>query len=417
MPLLPRPYPDEVIGSVIARACFHAGVPLKRLISGMHGAQRSTMSFLMSSDVQTMGVLSGIDAEELLLNHTVFPYTVAFMPEATRAALRCKALAPASGEDCLSSITKNVSHGAPFRRVCPACISQDMARYGESYWRRSHLLPGVLTCAAHGIALQNTAVRLRGATQTTNINLPHELEARTHQMPGSMRPVGVYLAVTRASVALLEGEGLINGSAYAYRQQALELGYRLPSGDVAGARMSSGVLEHYGAAFLTDAGCAVETIQRNPWPSLMVREGTQVPFTTAKHVLLRSFLGAPSVASDQVRMQYRQPGKRTRDYGRMDARAEAKARTALRRAQVRNERVTVKALLCDAGVWAPFRHQRERFPKLSALLQEFRFSNQAERQTGGRPCWRERQPQRFGQAAPTAMVQDTESCASSDHLP
>ena len=99
MPWLPKPYPDEVIGSVVARGCIQTGLSLKRLLSDIAGSNRSYASFLMSSNVVAMEAWCGIDPEELLQEHTMFPYAVGFMPKATRAALESKALRPVQGEE------------------------------------------------------------------------------------------------------------------------------------------------------------------------------------------------------------------------------------------------------------------------------------------------------------------------------
>src|SRR4030042_7010586 len=48
-----------------------------------------------------------------------------------------------------------------FLRYCPECVSEDFERWGETYWRRTHQLPGVLVCTDHKGGLANSVVPYR----------------------------------------------------------------------------------------------------------------------------------------------------------------------------------------------------------------------------------------------------------------
>lgn len=390
MPWLPKPYPDEVIGSVVARGCIQTGLSLKRLLSDIAGSNRSYASFLMSSNVVAMGAWCGIDPEELLQEHTMFPYAVGFMPKATRAALESKALRPVQGEDCLSSLTKNVSHGLPYRRLCRICIDEDMAKFGETYWRRSHLLPGALLCLRHRVPLLVSDVPVRGQTQTRNTLLPNEVNARPLAIQGTLT---TWTSLTSLSVKILgtrKSERIDGTPLDSYRSKALELGFVLPSGAVASVPLASNLSKHFGTALLADAGCEVNPASSNPWPALMVRTGMAIPFTTSKHVLMQTFLAEAMPGTAHVTAYYDKPGKKQRDYARLDARAAAKVKTFLARAATQRERHTVESMLKEIGIWQSFRHARARFPQTNALVQEFRSSDQSERQLGKRAYWRKR---------------------------
>ncbi len=390
MPWLPVPYPDEVIGSVIARGCRQTGLSLKRLMSELAGSGRACASFLMSSNIGTMGAWCGVDPEELLLKHTVFPYAVYFMPKTMRAALIFKALRPVPGEDCLSSLTKNVSHGLPYRRLCRACIREDLSRYGETYWHRSHLLPAAFLCLRHGIPLQVSDIPVRGQTQTRTILLPNEVRAR----PLAYRAkLATWASLTSLSVKMLSvpvREHDDDALLAQYRAKALELGFVLPSGDVAGVSLAANLIDHFTRPVLVDAGCEIAPGSHSPWPALMVRLGTGIPFTTVKHVLVQTFLSEATPEAVTVREHYDSPGKKTRDYAHLDVRSAAKVKTFMARAAALRERHTVKDMLTEIGIWPAFRHNRELFPLTNALVQAFRSSDQSERQLGRRQYWRER---------------------------
>lgn len=43
-------------------------------------------------------------------------------------------------------------------RICPACREEDLAQFGETYWHRTHQIPGSLICPAHQAFLLDTNV-------------------------------------------------------------------------------------------------------------------------------------------------------------------------------------------------------------------------------------------------------------------
>ncbi|WP_408611872.1 TniQ family protein [Chitiniphilus purpureus] len=182
MPYLPKPYPDEVIGSVLVRAIRHTGLPSKRLLALVYGSHRDSTSFLMVGAAARVGAFAGMDPEELVQRHTMFPYAVAFMPADVRAALMAKVLGLRADES-LSSLTKSISAGVPFKRVCVACIADDLERWGEPYWRRAHQLPAVLFCAEHGTPLSDTFLPLRGEAYIHMFPMAHRVPLQSHAMP------------------------------------------------------------------------------------------------------------------------------------------------------------------------------------------------------------------------------------------
>jgi len=115
-----------------------------------------------------------------------------------------------------------------------------------------------------------------------------------------------------------------------------------------------------------------------------------IPFTTSKHVLMQTFLAEAMPGTAHVTAHYDKPGKKQRDYARLDARAAAKVKTFLARAATQRERHTVESMLTEIGIWQSFRHARARFPQTNALVQEFRSSDQSERQLGKSAYWRKR---------------------------
>lgn len=381
MPLLPKPYPDEVIGSVIARACLHTGLPLKRLLAQIYGVKRSYTSFLMASSVRRLASLSGTDSEELLQHHTVLPYVTAFIPKAMRRQVWNKALRVRDSGESLGSVTKNASHGVPVRRFCRQCLRQDIQAYGESYWRRSHLLPGVTFCAQHECRLVATNIAVRGRTHTSNVTLPHQAPAGP---AAATAPPHVGLMVANLSCGLLGTDCAFQADLTAYRREAMRIGYQLSTDNLYAAALGGDLRVLFGVRYLADAGCAWRNGQRQPWPELMVREAPGATFATVKHVLLTVFLQVAVPNEFALTAMYRVPGRKPRDYAQLDARTAALFRRVVCATARRNERRTVQSILAEVGTWQAFRHQRALFPQTRELVGDFRRSDCSERQIGGR---------------------------------
>lgn len=382
---LPKPYPDELIGSVIARGRFRSGLPLKAFLRCVFGKGRNSYAFLMAGDAVRLGRLAGLPPEELLARHTVLPYAISFMSRAEKQRHWARALNPAQIEKAVSALTHNVSIGVPFRRICPMCIQDDITQYGEAYWHRAHHLPGLLICLKHGAQLRDSSVPLRGQAHTTDVRLPCD-------GPSSVRDLGIELPVMEivaqlTQAALRDDLGESRNWPAEYRAAAASKGYAITRDALASGRLAVDFQEFFGSRFLVDAGCEVAR-GAQPWPALLLRPGTAHGLPTPKHVLLQTFLKAAPVA--EADFGYREPGRPSPDFSKMDDRAAKALSELLRKEAGSGKRYTVPELLGAVGVWQAFRHNRASFPLTSALVQAFRSSDMAERQAGRRPYWRKR---------------------------
>ncbi len=101
------------------------------------------------SRVELLANVAGVEVGTFLREHTTFPYRCAFITELDQLPcvhgarpkphiLRINALA----------LLRNEAY------LCEACVAADIAKYGVSYWRRAHQLPGVFWCDQHGCALR-----------------------------------------------------------------------------------------------------------------------------------------------------------------------------------------------------------------------------------------------------------------------
>lgn len=378
---LPTPYPGELIVSVLARAVIHNGLAPKRLLAQLVGvAGRSNYPAFLPTDLPSIAKQSRTDAAALLWNHTVFPYVVAFMPSDEATRFKEKVLGGCPPEKgSTASLVKSVTHALPEFRYCEQCALEDVGTRGESYWHRAHCLPGVYVCLIHNVLLRCSVARPSAFAQQLRMPLPQRQEGA-----GSAPtcPTDALVRVAQTTAAVCSDEWKHRGDWQRdYRRRAQELQLTRSNGQVAGARIAFELHELFGTNLLARAGCDF-TGTRNPWPALMMREGTHVPFAPVKHILMDAYLHCTRQPS--FSFSYRRPGKAPSSPPEVDESlaqlVEARAREALRKGEV----LTLRDLFATTGKWEFFRHNRSAMPRTSAQVEVFKSSDAATRKSGGR---------------------------------
>jgi hypothetical protein len=401
--LLPKPYPDELFSSAVARAAHYTGLGTKALLRAIFGSSTKTaIPFLMATEVRRLARLAGIEPEELVLRHTSFPYSVAFMPEQVQQKLLAKVLARSSNKECISTLAKSVSFGVRFRRVCPACIRQDLQRYGETFWRRAHLLPGVLNCWEHGVPLLEAPIPIKRGANTTVLRLPSQVPTRVRQVAVDE---ALEASVRRISLAAIDRQiPALHSWAGFYRQAVIARGFLLACGDVASGAFARHFAQCFGSDYLSDLGYLDSRHDQLKWPALMVRG--EVPHSAStKHVLMLAYIQSATMpAQEAIHDVYSKPGKTPRDLGEVDRTISGRLAEVIKSVKSSGQRVTVTWLLEAVGARAVYKHNSTQLPRTAALLFQFRASDNSARQIGLRPSVRQRSATRAQRASETKAV-------------
>lgn len=151
-PLIPKPFPDELLYSILARTMAHTGYPTYRSFRNevmLYSNEYPAIEFRNNLKPEVQEKL-GLTVEETLQHHTIFPFLIRFMmPEKRNKLWRIS----------LSSETRFLGLYTPERtnesylRYCPLCVREQRQQYGECYWSRLHQIPGVNFCPMHGCRL------------------------------------------------------------------------------------------------------------------------------------------------------------------------------------------------------------------------------------------------------------------------
>lgn len=377
---LPSPYPDELIVSILGRAVIHNGLAPKRLLSRLVGVTgRSNYPVFLPTNLPQIADQTRVDAKTLLWRHTVFPYIVAFMPASEVARYEQKVLWGCPAEKgSTASLVKSVTHGLPEFRFCSHCAEEDLSTHGESYWHRSHCLPGVHICVIHGMPLGGTGERPKTFAQQLQMPLPHR-QANYRKLLTC--PVEILMRTARTAAEICSGSWSHHSEWHSlYRMRATELGLTRADGALAGARIAFELRQEVGADYLQRAGCDYAN-PMNAWPALMVRKQGRVPFSPIKHILMNAFLH-PSTRNKKF--EYRRPGKAPHDAKLIDhllaIQVQERAAAAVRHKEV----ITIRSLFEGSGKWQLFRHNRSSFPLTVEQVKAFKKSEASQRKTGGR---------------------------------
>jgi hypothetical protein len=162
----PIPYPDEVLYSVLAR--YH--------IRSANLSPKATLKDLFSTTnvISTIDFPSHIQSLSDKLSHFKVYTFENLINELTLYRFYSPFLMPGKAEtayNLMRSGTRGIIHTkigimassvkTPiFLRFCPECFKSDYEKYGESYWRRLHQVPGVLVCPNHYCLLSNSSISI-----------------------------------------------------------------------------------------------------------------------------------------------------------------------------------------------------------------------------------------------------------------
>ena len=373
--LLPRPYPDEVIGSIVSRGYHRTGLSWTRYVNLVTGRSVSSMPYLMPFALDRFAEATGCSEERLLERHTLFPYATGFMEPARRGVYKYRALRP-GGISGLDILAHPILRGRAPKRICEECILTDTRRFGETYWHRAHLLPGVYHCAIHGTRLTPTTLPVQGGGTAADSLLPAEctgLAEYPNVDDDLLRSVAYF------SLIALEARAGATNWFSRYLAACAALGYGLRRRAVASKAISSDLCLALGEELLSIVGVDVHLESKSPWPSLMVRPTYVTRVAATKHVLMQTFLYHATPVTDLSRAPYRRPGPQRRDYTVVDNTALARMKRFLMDQRGAGTKVTVRSLLEASGEQACIKRFGYRFPRSRTFIRKFRYSPVAKR--------------------------------------
>ncbi|CAM5791593.1 TnsD family Tn7-like transposition protein [Rhizobacter fulvus] len=321
MRTLPKPLPDELLYSALARATYRYGFwSPKRLLDILYGRRTVVAVPDLPSNLASLARATGsewqLGVEEMAVRHTLFGYYTHFCS----ARQRKQVLAAMASDGGNLQVRLGICAGsarAPKRfHFCPRCHAADVARSGEAYWHRAHHLPGVVVCHLHGDPLVESDVPFRPPGRHAYLAAPVEADlSNLRPLVGAQTQPEVARAVAVRSFELLIGQPCTTAMKPDYRAH---LGHM---GSVRGRsqRLRSAFIDYFGESLLL-ASFGREYGDPLAWLDEVLRAPRR-PLHPFKHVLMGVFINgtrvmaqdsndASSVASGKRWGVYRSPGMR-----------------------------------------------------------------------------------------------------------
>ena len=150
----PKPYPDELLYSILARARVQfCEVSPKRLIDLAMDTRTAISTINFPSRLNALSVTNSLtlrSSEQLTYNNTLFPLYAPFMPEDRR--VQCLELLKGKSYGAVHLRSGYACSRIPklhHLRCCPKCYSEQLNTLGEPYWMRVHQISGVEYCLVH----------------------------------------------------------------------------------------------------------------------------------------------------------------------------------------------------------------------------------------------------------------------------
>ena len=170
----PKPYPEELLYSTIARAGVHDGeTSPKQLLDQVFSNRKVIATVDLPSHVQSIAnqypEQSELTSRILIEHHTLWTIYSPFMPPERALKLRQWMTNRSQGAAHLASgIAASRVKAKTKLYVCKQCLVDQQSNYGERYLQRLWQVPLVTVCPIHG-ALSRTSIELDGEHRHTFI--------------------------------------------------------------------------------------------------------------------------------------------------------------------------------------------------------------------------------------------------------
>jgi hypothetical protein len=289
MRYFPTPYPDELLGSVLIRACHHLGLSPKSLVKVLEDGS-SDLFYLYPSFFQGLSHRTHLSPRDLLVNHTVFPYAAIALPAARRSLLERELLSSSARGN---SVRLRAALGLHIedmsrRRFCKQCRDEECKEIGESYWHRLHALPGVFVCPQHGKPLCVSGISVLPKLSNVNAKLPQEVDGSPVDWGLDAHTLQRLAAVVLESIALpAETWSDVSNE---YQRYAMKIGAMnwQCCWDVQQCVLDFN--RFYGDRFLDKVGLQLSSVGSDSWPARLAHGARPSPLFQLRHILLRLFL-------------------------------------------------------------------------------------------------------------------------------
>ena len=297
MNFFPTPYPDEILYSTLARYCIRSG-NIKEIhnFEDLFGTRNCIAVMELSTQldalIENMPISTKYTAEYFIYKHTLFPYLAAFIPR-DRAEKIIETMK--NGEGAVSymriGLISNSINLNKYFRFCPECFKEDIERFGEPYWHRSHQVTGVFVCLKHKIPLCDSTELIRAGNRQRFISASHENCIVEKEIRYSNDLMEKMLLMAEDSEILLNNQfGFREGEWFRsqFRVKLIEKGYARMNNYIHQKKLKKDFIDFYGPEYLQLVQSPISN-NSGGWLSDMVRNNDKTTYAIRYLLLARFF--------------------------------------------------------------------------------------------------------------------------------
>jgi len=373
----PRPYPNELVGSLLLRASLHHGVSINQLARRLSQNIRTRLPLLAMSGLREISLASDIDALQLLWDHTPFPYVTAYMSSADTQRMAQAILGHNSDDIRPFKASTWLDPLAP--RYCVQCVIEDQQHFGETYWHREHNLPFVVVCPHHNLPLHVIYLSDRRIARRQGIT-KHPPKQDIGQSMNTHAANILAPAIAEISHKALVRRFRAHPREWLqqHRRKALHIGLIIEGSRISLHLFAELLREALGADFLRMGKLDFEPSTR-AWPAALVRDANDASFSPSKHIMLKAFMEA--VNNGAVQQPY--PLAKlsiAKPFPSLDDELRERIFDAVRSVGISNSPMDIPTLLKQLGVWHLFLRHREKLPRTCLALKQLQGNPMQQRQ-------------------------------------
>jgi hypothetical protein len=296
----PLMYEDELFVSVIARYQRICGMVSKRALEmdlfqiyKRMGRKSVLFPQNLNTFIANLPLTSKLSAEEIILNHTMYPFFTAFM-SVEKSDVVFNAMVNGSGksiENLVGMAGSKVKTNS-YLRYCPLCFKWDIVDKGESFWRRLPQVPGALYCPEHHVLYKDSNVLI---TDCRNDYLCADEDTCNEEIiadeyPESFRNLNLKY-MENVSFILFDNQKRRDLSFIIkfYIDNLRKMGLASRAGNLYMERLIEDFLRFYPKDYLKIMQSCVDTEQEANWLRLFVRNNNKNR-SPLRHLLFLQFL-------------------------------------------------------------------------------------------------------------------------------
>jgi hypothetical protein len=314
----PKPYPDEILYSILARYHIRSGntspkITQQELFKSQDTVATVDLPCNLNYLSENLKFCSSYTVKDLIYKHTLYPFYSAFLPPKRASTVMNSMKAEYGGNiHTKAGIMASSVTLSKYFRFCTQCFEEDLQKYGEAYWHRIHQTPGVLVCPVHALKLLDSTVPIQGFNR-------HEYSAASVENCIVYCDRNTYSDRTLEKLFLLANDiyWLMNNNLTSkepdwFRKRYIALlidrSFATPTGRVQQKKLRDRFLFFYGHEMLEAVDSTITREGEHNWLSSIVRKHRKA-FHPIRHLLTIRFLNNSIEEFFQIDREYKPFGE------------------------------------------------------------------------------------------------------------